>query len=197
MTTLAELRQANLQEQKKQEESQNGHAPAEEQTPEPQAAALPAAQSKAPEPEQPAPTKEMETASSTPAPTTTSSVRSQPMPHNPLASTARRRPNMAGMKESDKEALADILPAISKAVVSLAAQAAVNEGEPEKSAAFLNRIRGSLNHKVLYPSGVKTTVDMSPALFHRAKKYCLDHGNVTLRQLFLDLLTEFLAEEGY
>ena len=61
----------------------------------------------------------------------------------------------------------------------------------------LNRVRTSLNHKILYPSGVKTTVDMSPALFHRAKKYCLDHGNVTIRQLFLDLITEFLAEEGY
>ena len=187
MTTLAELRQANLQEQKKQEESQNGHAagagePTSEQQP---AAAGESAQAKTPE------------AASQPVSVLAGAVRPQNAPHNPLASPGRRRANMAGMKESDKEALADILPAISKAVVSLAAQAAVNEGEPEKSAAFLNRIRGSLNHKVLYPSGVKTTVDMSPALFHRAKKYCLDHGNVTLRQLFLDLLTEFLAEEGY
>ena len=184
MTTLAELRQANLQEQKKQEETQNGHG-AEELKPEQQAEA--AATETTPAPGTP----------SQPAALRPGAVRPQMAPHNPLASASRRRPAMDSMKESDKEALVDILPAISKAVVSLAAQAAVNEGEPEKSAAFLNRIRGSLNHKVLYPSGVKTTVDMSPALFHRAKKYCLDHGNVTLRQLFLDLLTEFLAEEGY
>jgi len=38
---------------------------------------------------------------------------------------------------------------------------------------------------------------MSPALFHRAKRYCLDHGNVTLRQLFLDLMIAFLDEEDY
>lgn len=186
MTTLAELRQANLQEQKKQEETQNGHSPAEEANSEQR----PPAEMQAPKPKAP-------DAETKPVGVLAGTVRPQNAPHNPLASTGRRRPNMAAMKESDKEALVDILPAISKAVVSLAAQAAVNEGEPEKSAAFLNRIRGSLNHKVLYPSGVKTTVDMSPALFHRAKKYCLDHGNVTLRQLFLDLLTEFLAEEGY
>lgn len=195
MTTLAELRQANLQEQKKQEETPNGHAPAGEAGADQHAS--PASQEAA-KPAQPtleavaAATK----AAAEPAPPANAERRNAP--HSPVSPAAgRRRPGMASMKESDKEALVDILPAISKAVVSLAAQAAVNEGEPEKSAAFLNRIRGSLNHKVLYPSGVKTTVDMSPALFHRAKKYCLDHGNVTLRQLFLDLLTEFLAEEGY
>ena len=58
-------------------------------------------------------------------------------------------------------------------------------------------VHDSLAHKMLHPTGAKATVDMSPALFHRAKRYCLDHGNVTLRQLFLDLMTAFLDEEGY
>jgi hypothetical protein len=179
MTTLAELRQANIQEQKKQEESQNGHAQDQAAPPaEQQVSSTPKAHSQI----QPREGR--------------SAGQRQPMG---TASGRRTNPAMAApmVKESDKEALVEILPAISKAVVSLAAQVAVNEGEPEKSAAFLNRVRTSLNHKILYPSGVKTTVDMSPALFHRAKKYCLDHGNVTIRQLFLDLITEFLAEEGY
>ncbi len=71
------------------------------------------------------------------------------------------------------------------------------EIEVERSAALIARVRASLAHKVLHPTGAKATVDMSPALFHRSKRYCLDHGNVTLRQLFLDLMTAFLDEEGY
>lgn len=69
--------------------------------------------------------------------------------------------------------------------------------EAEKSAALIARVHESLSHKMMHPTGAKATVDMSPALFHRAKRYCLDHGNVTLRQLFLDLMTAFLDEEGY
>jgi len=69
--------------------------------------------------------------------------------------------------------------------------------EAEKSAALIARVHESLAHTMMHPTGAKATVDMSPALFHRAKRYCLDHGNVTLRQLFLDLMTAFLDEEGY
>lgn len=69
--------------------------------------------------------------------------------------------------------------------------------EAEKSAALIARVHESLAHKMMHPTGAKATVDMSPALFHRSKRYCLDHGNVTLRQLFLDLMTAFLDEEGY
>ncbi len=59
------------------------------------------------------------------------------------------------------------------------------------------RVQEKLQHKMTHATGAKATVDMSPALFHRAKRYCLDHGNLTLRQVFLTLLTEFLDEEGY
>jgi len=69
--------------------------------------------------------------------------------------------------------------------------------DSEKSAALIARVHAALEHKTQHPNGAKATVDMSPALFHRAKRYCLDHGNVTLRQLFLDLMTAFLEEEGY
>lgn len=67
----------------------------------------------------------------------------------------------------------------------------------DADARLIARVHESLAHKMLHPTGAKATVDMSPALFHRAKRYCLDHGNVTLRQLFLDLMTAFLDEEGY
>ena len=69
--------------------------------------------------------------------------------------------------------------------------------EAKRSAALVARVQAMLAQKTLHPNGAKATVDMSPALFHRAKRYCLDHGNVTLRQLFLDLMTAFLDEEGY
>jgi len=78
-----------------------------------------------------------------------------------------------------------------------AEQAPLVETEDDKSARLIARVHESLAHKMLHPTGAKATVDMSPALFHRAKRYCLDHGNVTLRQLFLDLMTAFLDEEGY
>ncbi len=74
---------------------------------------------------------------------------------------------------------------------------AAPDPEAERSAALMARVQAMLAHKTLHPNGAKATVDMSPALFHRAKRYCLDHGNVTLRQLFLDLMTAFLDEEGY
>jgi hypothetical protein len=62
---------------------------------------------------------------------------------------------------------------------------------------FLTRVRESLSSRTMHPIGSKVTTDMSPALFMRAKRYCVEHGNITLRQVFLDLLTNFLQEEGY
>ena len=68
---------------------------------------------------------------------------------------------------------------------------------PEEHSAFLDRVRESLSSRTMHPIGSKVTTDMSPALFNRAKRFCAAHGNITLRQLFLDLLTNFLEEEGY
>jgi hypothetical protein len=62
---------------------------------------------------------------------------------------------------------------------------------------LVERMRAAVLRKRLIPAGVKTTVDMSPELFWRAKKYCHDHSNSTLRQLMLEILTQFLDEEGY
>jgi hypothetical protein len=67
----------------------------------------------------------------------------------------------------------------------------------DRSELFLDRVHQSLSSRTMHPIGSKVTTDMSPALFNRAKRYCAGHGNITLRQLFLDLLTNFLEEEGY
>ena len=48
-----------------------------------------------------------------------------------------------------------------------------------------------------HPGGVKATVEMPSELSLRAKRYCLDHGNVPVRQVFLELMIAFLEEEGY
>jgi hypothetical protein len=38
---------------------------------------------------------------------------------------------------------------------------------------------------------------MPPEISRRAKQYGLDQGNLTVRQMVLVLLDQFLAEEGY
>ena len=139
MTTLAELRLANLREQKKSAEE-------------------PAAES---------------------APVTPVHVYDAP----PSAPASRQEDLVLSQYLTDAEQ-------------SAAPEPFVNPDE-EKHIRLIARVHNSLSHKVLHPTGAKATVDMSPALFHRAKRYCLDHGNVTLRQLFLDLMTAFLDEEGY
>ncbi len=152
MTTLAELRLANLREQKK-----SAQDPTEDAV-----ASAPLAAAPAPEPEKTI------AALVVPPPT---SVRGEDLVLSQY------------LTDADQSAAPE--PHLH------------TETEAEKSAALIARVQEALSHKTLHPNGAKATVDMSPALFHRAKRYCLDHGNVTLRQLFLDLMTAFLDEEGY
>ncbi len=140
MTTLAELRLANLREQKK-----SALAP-EDASPETVLAPSAAAPAEAPS-------------------------LSKPQEDLVLAQYLTEAEPSAPAEKEDKEEDADIR--------------------------LIARVQESLAHKMMHPTGAKATVDMSPALFHRAKRYCLDHGNVTLRQLFLDLMTAYLDEEGY
>ena len=144
MTTLAELRLANLREQKKSAEAPETTAPEPTLTP----------------------------------PPVDLSVKQKPMaePQEDL---------VLAQYLTDAEPA----PAVDLKMVAQASESA--------DARLIARVHDSLAHKMLHPTGAKATVDMSPALFHRAKRYCLDHGNVTLRQLFLDLMTAFLDEEGY
>ena len=139
MTTLAELRQANLKEQ---------NAPDQKPTP---AQPVPEPATSAPLPAAPAPA---------------------PVPAAPPADSSA--------------------PSLRLSV----APAAPTE-EMLRDTAYLARVREALSRKVIHPTGAKATVDMEPALFHRAKRYCNEHGNISLRQVFLELLTVYLEEEGY
>ncbi len=139
MSTLAELRQASLREQKKEE------------------ASSPVLPSPAPSP-----------------------AASAPLEHLPV---------VLPLPPPEPPAVLEPRPTLT--VADLSADAAA-ECDP-----FVPRVRAGLTRKIIHPTGAKATVDMSPALFHRAKRYCLDHGNITLRQVFLDLMTAFLEEEGY
>lgn len=161
MTTLAELRLANLREQKK-----SAADPAAPQETAPKALAPPAA------PE----------AKALPA-------ESIPTPQPQAAQNDIREDDLVL-----SQYLTDAAPAFA---ASASSRQAALESETERSAALIADVHSRLAHKILHPNGAKATVDMSPALFHRAKRYCLDHGNVTLRQLFLDLMTAYLDEEGY
>ncbi len=148
MTTLAELRLANLREQKKSAQDPTEATP----VPAPEAPAL--------EPE--------------------NSITALVVPPAPI------------LREDDL-----VLSQYLTDADQSAAPGPPDDPEAEKSAVLIARVHEALAHKTLHPNGAKATVDMSPALFHRAKRYCLDHGNVTLRQLFLDLMTAYLDEEGY
>ena len=59
------------------------------------------------------------------------------------------------------------------------------------------KVRAVVAKKRVHGTGIKATVDMPPDLFWRVKRYCRDHSNATVRQLFLDLMDEFLEAEGY
>jgi hypothetical protein len=67
----------------------------------------------------------------------------------------------------------------------------------DASTGFLERVREALAQKKTHAGGVKTTVEMTPELNRRAKQYCLDHGNLPVRQVFLELMAAFLDEEEY
>jgi hypothetical protein len=158
MTTLAELRQASLKEQK-QKEQQN----APEQIPATQVAEVLAAPPVS--------------AANGVTPTAKINGHHTPAPDAVVAASGT--------------ASAPAPPAVPSPVVPVASPEAL------RAEKYFARLHETLSHKTLHPSGAKVSADMPPALFHRAKRYCLDHGNITLRQVLIDLLTSYLEEEGY
>jgi hypothetical protein len=54
-----------------------------------------------------------------------------------------------------------------------------------------------IEHKRTYQGGVKATIEISPELSTRFKRFGIDHNNVTLRQTVIELLDAFLTGEGY
>lgn len=58
-------------------------------------------------------------------------------------------------------------------------------------------VREALLARRNHPGGIKASVDMSPELSLRVKRFCLDNGSISSRLLFLELVTAFLDQEGY
>jgi hypothetical protein len=58
-------------------------------------------------------------------------------------------------------------------------------------------VREALTLRRIHAGGTKASVDMSPELSLRLKRYCLDHGNPSSRQVMIELLIAFLDREGY
>lgn len=54
-----------------------------------------------------------------------------------------------------------------------------------------------IEQKRTYQGGVKATIEISPELSTRFKRFGIDHNNVSLRQTMIELLDAFLTGEGY
>ena len=62
---------------------------------------------------------------------------------------------------------------------------------------FLEAVNAAIASREPLVGGVKTTVDMSPDLSKRAKRYLADHRGQSTRQLLLALFEAFLSAKGY
>ncbi len=114
----------------------------------------------------------------------------EPVPQTPAAEPAASLPASNAPAAVAPPAAPAPEPAASPLRLSVVPAAPTEE--MLRDTAYLARVR-----EVIHPTGAKATVDMEPALFHRAKRYCNEHGNISLRQVFLELLTVYLEEEGY
>ena len=176
MTTLDELRRADMQEQRKNAEAASAQ-------PAPPVTSAPAPEPVKAKAEPPKAAAVVQTPEEAPAPA---------VPHL----------NGNGHMPAETELVETAVEVVPDPVVAETSTAAV-ETEPavdeadRKARAIMDRFYRGLAHKVVHPTGVKATVDMPPDLFWRVKRYCHDHNNVTVRQLFLDLVIAVLEEEGY
>jgi len=181
MTTLDELRRANLQEQRRKAEAA---ATQPQVTPEPPAAAPPKAVVQESRPAAP---------ETKPAEAPIAAATKAETPAEPTPSQAVHLNGNGHAPAVDKEPESPV----AVAAVEESVDAPVVDDAERKARAIMDRFYRGLAHKVVHPTGVKTTVDMPPDLFWRVKRYCHDHNNVTVRQLFLDLVIAVLEEEGY
>lgn len=62
---------------------------------------------------------------------------------------------------------------------------------------FISVVDAALASREPLEGGVKATVDMSPELSSRAKRYLADHRGQSTRQVLIALFDAFLAEKGY
>jgi hypothetical protein len=171
MTTLDELRRANLQEQKRS-----------------QTQADPAAGDKAKLTEKDirvAGKAEKNETPVVPEPAISREIQAEPAIKT---AAVEKTPAIVASEVTDR------LIATVKEVVH---DAVVEDEMAVKGKAVMENFYRRSNRKTVHPTGVKATIDMPPDLFWRVKRYCHDHNNITVRQYFLDLAISMLEEEGY
>ena len=92
--------------------------------------------------------------------------------------------------DASKDLSADAPPPIRKATRK--------EVRPEAGTdSFLEAVSAAIASREPLVGGVKATVDMSPDLSKRAKRYLADHRGQSTRQLLLALFDAFLSAKGY
>ena len=107
-----------------------------------------------------------------------------------------------GRTEARQEGSADVKPSARKPARKAAPTA---EKKPERTDmiaiadtdVIIKLVEEALASREPLIGGVKATVDMSPELSTRAKRYLADHRGQNTRQVMIALLDTFLAVKGY
>lgn len=119
----------------------------------------------------------------------------------PPVSTEVRTPALTeGSADAREEGTTSARPQVSKAVRKSGSKAVHTDaraGSSPSAPSFLDAVDAALASRELLIGGVKATVDMSPELSTRAKRYLADHRGQNTRQVLIALFDAFLTEKGY
>ncbi len=93
--------------------------------------------------------------------------------------------------------LKEASPSASKPARKAASQQGGKSVSTDAHMDFIGVVDATLASREPLEGGVKATVDMSPELSSRAKRYLADHRGQSTRQVLIALFDAFLAEKGY
>lgn len=110
---------------------------------------------------------------------------------------ARTEASTGGSKDALTDAGAQARKPARKQVRAEGSQEVRAPTSEDGLAGFLEVVDAALASREPLLGGVKATVDMSPALSTRAKRYLADHRGQNTRQVIVALLDAFLSAKGY
>lgn len=99
--------------------------------------------------------------------------------------------------QARKRVLKEASPPASKPARKAARQQGDKSVSTDARMDFIGMVDAALASREPLGGGVKATVDMSPELSSRAKRYLADHRGQSTRQVLIALFDAFLAEKGY
>ena len=119
-----------------------------------------------------------------------------------VSTEAREDASEEGRTEARQEASADVKPSVRKPAQKGAPTAKKKSGRTDMIAIadtdiIMKMVEEALASREPLIGGVKATVDMSPELSTRSKRYLADHRGQNTRQVMIALLDTFLAVKGY